>query len=263
MGTAEREDEEGYRKRIGDELIRRGQEFFNAPVAFVEFTKYPPADRLLNDLSEYPHAFVLACVMDRQYKAEKAWMIPYELSQRLGGFSFPLLSSVSEERFREVFGFPRPLHRLWPIMSRNAYRAIQRIGDVYDGDAALIWSGSPPSAQVVSRFLAFDGIGPKIATMAANILARELKVQLADHYSIDVSADVHVRRVFQRLQLVVDRATIEQVVYQARSLHPTFPGLMDFPAFQIGREWCRPENPKCGECYMHSLCRGAIRSDVG
>ena len=35
----------------------------------MEFTKNPEADNLLNNLKEFPHAFVLACVMDRQWGA--------------------------------------------------------------------------------------------------------------------------------------------------------------------------------------------------
>jgi hypothetical protein len=49
--------------------------------------------------------------------------------------------------------------------------------------------------------------------MAANILAREFKISFADYFSIDISADVHVRRVFARLGLCTADATVEQVIY--------------------------------------------------
>jgi endonuclease III len=146
-------------------------------------------------------------------------------------------------------------------MSRNFYDAVQRIATEYEGDAARIWSDRPSSADLVYRFLQFRGAGPKIATMAANILARDFKVPLADYFSIDVSADVHVRRVFRRLGLVDKDAAIEEVIYRARGLHPQFPGLMDVPTWEIGREWCRPSSPLCGECYMNDLCPTASMSD--
>jgi endonuclease III len=90
--------------------------------------------------------------------------------------------------------------------------------------------------------------------MATNILARDFKVEFSDYYSVDVSADVHLRRVFTRLGLISEGASVEEVIYRARALHPEFPGLMDLPAWEIGRKWCRPSNPRCGECYMLEAC---------
>jgi endonuclease III len=78
--------------------------------------------------------------------------------------------------------------------------------------------------------LEFNGIGSKIASMAANALARDFKVPFRDYYSIDISADVHVRRVFGRLGLPSPDATVEQLIFRARALHPQFPGLLDFPS---------------------------------
>ncbi|RMF00953.1 MAG: iron-sulfur cluster loop, partial [Alphaproteobacteria bacterium] len=98
----------------------------------------------------------------------------------------------------------------------------------------------PSSAMVVYRFLEFSGVGPKIATMAANILARSFKIPMADYYSIDISADVHVKRVFERLGLVDADPSVDQVIYRARSLNPEFPGLLDYPCWDIGRKWCKP-----------------------
>jgi len=83
-------------------------------------------------------------------------------------------------------------------------------------------------------------------------------VRMADHYSIDVSADVHVRRVFSRLGLCEEGADVNQVVYKARALYPEFPGIFDLPCWDIGRNWCRPRKPKCKECYMSDLCPSAL-----
>ena len=41
------------------------------------FTGVTEIDSKINDIKNYPHLFVLACLMDRQVKAEKAWKIPY------------------------------------------------------------------------------------------------------------------------------------------------------------------------------------------
>lgn len=239
-----------------EKLVQHGMTLFRAERVPTNFTRIPEANALLNDLERFPHAFVMACVTDRQVKAEVAWRIPYELYKRLGGLSFDLLRTVSRDRFRELFAEPNPLHRFPDTMSENVYEAIQLIGSRYEGNAANIWQGTPPSAEVVLRLLAFRGVGPKIATMATNILARAFKVKFSDYYSVDVSVDVHLRRVFTRLGLISQSASVEEVIYRARALHPEFPGLMDLPAWEIGRTWCTPSNPKCNECYMVNVCPG-------
>ena len=235
-------------------LVQKGEELFRAPSRVVRFTGQPEADALLNDLANHPHAFVLACVMDRQIKAERAWLIPHLFSKKLGGFSFQRLRALSLPDIRNLMVLPEPLHRFPEKMSRNFHDAVRMIADDYQGDAANIWRNSPSSAEVVIRFLRFRGVGPKIATMATNILARDFKVPLSDYHSIGVSADVHVRRVFHRLGLVGADATIEEVIYRASALHPEFPGLMDLPSWEIGRNWCRPVAPLCGSCYMRTVC---------
>ena len=235
-------------------LVERGEELFSAPRVRVKFTGDPAVDSLLNDLENHSHAFVVGCVTDRQISAEKAWLIPHQLSQRLGGFTFDHLRSQSLKRLRQAFREPDSLHRFPDEMSKNVYLAIQRIADEYEGDAARMWLGEPPSAEVVLRFLAFRGIGPKIATMATNILARDFKIHFTDYYSVDVSVDVHLRRVFTRLGLIAKDASVEEIVYRARALHPSFPGLLDLPAWEIGRKWCQSKEPRCIDCNMQVVC---------
>jgi len=239
---------------IRDRLVEHGEVLFQAPKQIIEFTSIEDADVLLNDLGMHPHAFVLACVMDRQIKAERAWLIPYKISQKLQGFSIELLSSLSLNKVNRLMSEPESLHRFVDKMSRFFYLAIGRIKNQYAGDASRIWKGKPASAEVVYRFLEFDGVGPKIGSMATNILARDFKIPFADYFSIDISADVHVRRVFARLGLCSEDPSVEQVIYKAKALHPEFPGIMDLPCWEIGRNWCKSHSPVCNECYMQDVC---------
>lgn len=243
---------------IRDRLVEHGQALLSSPKEPYPFTHVPAADALLNDLVAQPHAFVLACTMDRQIKAEKAWLIPYLISKKIGGFSIETLVRLSQKNLTELMSKPENLHRFPEIMSGVFYSAVQRITNVYAGDASRIWKGKPSSAEAVYRFLEFDGVGPKIATMAVNLLARNFKVPFADYYSVDISADSHVRRVFARLGLCAPDAEVGQVVYKARALYPNFPGIMDSPAWEIGRTWCNVHDPKCHACYMKDLCPSAV-----
>ena len=240
---------------IRDKLVERGGTLFHAPKReLVRLAKVDAADRLLNDFVTTPHAFVLACIMGRQITAERAWLIPHMISERLGDFSIERLAQLSRAEIKGLMSDPKPLHRFVDTMSGLFHAGVQRITNSYAGNAARIWEGKPSSAAVVYRFLEFDGAGPKIATMAANILARDFKIEFADYVSIDISADRQVRRVFGRLGLCPDQANIEQLIYKARALHPVFPGIMDLPCWEIGRNWCQARNPNCSACYMNELC---------
>ena len=201
--------------------------------------------------------------MDRQVKAEKAWLIPYKVMEKLDNkFSMDILYGLSLDQVKKLIKEPEPLHRFVDKMSELFFYAVQRIKNQYKGNASGIWTGQLSSAEIVYRFLEFKGVGPKIANMAANILARDFKILFADYYSIDISADVHVRRVFSRLGFCNPDATVEQVIYKARSLHPEFPGMMDLPCWEIGRKWCKSHVPKCNECYMQNLCPTANQAEI-
>lgn len=164
------------------------------------------------------------------------------------------LAALSPESVAEHLATPSALHRYPSKMAPVVYAALQRIAGLYDGDASRIWAGSPSSAAIVRRFLEFDGCGPKIATMAANILVRDFGVPVSDKYSIDVSVDVHVRRVVRRLGLVGPDCSDEEIIYRAREMNPKFPGVIDLGLWELGRSCCRPKSPTCEACNVKQLC---------
>lgn len=105
-------------------LVELGQALFLAPKKFMGTTKVPEADALLNDIENYPHFFVLACVMDRQFVSEKVWLIPYKISLKIGSPSFDAFSSLSQEEIRDHMSRPESLHRFVEIMSKYLFLAI-------------------------------------------------------------------------------------------------------------------------------------------
>jgi uncharacterized HhH-GPD family protein len=245
--------------RICEILIQKGEELLKQPREMHAFTGNPEADHLLNDLENHPHAFVIGCLMDQQIRAEKAWLIPHVMRGRLGFFDIGSLSRLSADDVKQAMTEPEPLHRYREKMPRWCYSAIQRIADDYKGDASLIWSGAPGSATIVRRFREFKGVGQKISTMATNILVRRFKVPVKDKSGIDISADVQVHRVMQRLGLIRSGASKEELICKARELSPPYPGVFDLAAWEIGKKWCRPNSPKCALCYLEEFCPTAAR----
>ncbi len=243
-------------KKLKEQLVKEGYERLKSPASFIDFTTVHDADILLNDLAGHPYAFVIGCIMDRQIKAEKAWIIPYELKQRLGFIDFSQLAKLEETspgKIDEAMLQPTPLHRYSNVMTEILHDAIQRINKVYSGNAGAIWADRPASAKIVQRFREFRGVGQKISNMAANILIRDFRVEVSERCSVDISLDIHVTRVFTRMGFVPPNSTAEFIFSRARELHPNYPGIFDLILWEHGRNVCK-SRPLCGECRFNSLC---------
>ena len=218
-------------QKIQEIIIERGNELLNqSKLDLVRFTDNIESDKLMNDLEKRPHTYVLACVMDRQIKAERAWQIPYLISQEIGSFDFNELLKLDLDKIKQIFK-NKNLHRFNDIMANNFYNAIQLIHNKYNDDASNIWRDNPKSATIVRRFLEFKGIGVKIATMATNILARDFKIPMQDRICIDISPDVQVKRVFWRIGFIDKDSSNDELIYCARELNPEYPGIFDLSAW--------------------------------
>ena len=95
--------------------------------------------------------------------------------------------------------------------------------------------------------------------MAVEILARDLHKKLQQLSGGDVAYDVHLRRVFLRTGLA-QRDEVGHMVDVARALYPERPGVLDLPAWDIGRRWCRPADPDCPACPLNIACARLIEA---
>lgn len=219
---------------------------------FVVLAANQSADELLNNFEEYPHAFVLGCVMDQQMPSGRAWTIPYKIYKELGSFDIDFLADITEDEYKKMFAEGK-YHRYNDKGANYFYEAVQKIKNDYGGDASRIWSDNPSSKEVVSRFREFRGVGPGISTMAANILARNFKIPMSDYSKIDISTDTHIIRVMNRL-FFDGNATKDEIVKKAREINPEFPGMIDLACRRIGQKYCRPTDPKCYQCPLLKEC---------
>jgi endonuclease III len=235
--------------KLTDELLALAKKQF-AEKETIRFTADEAANKQANDLTACPQAFVLGCLMDRQDKTERAWTIPSRVFEHFKTADIEKLASISAGKYLDLF-LEEKLHRFPETMAQIFRLGVIRLNKNYNGNAANIWKGKPASALVVYRFLEFDGCGPKIATMAANILARQFKIPFADYYSIDLSLDVHVKRVMTRMGIVPANASAEQFIYKARELNPEFPGIIDSSLWKIGNQWCKKTKPECAQCIVN------------
>jgi hypothetical protein len=222
-------------------LIDEGQRRWRTPRKLVDFETGTDgeAEKLLNDIEGSPHFFVLACVMDRQQLAGRAWAIPYYVGKAVGSFGFDAFERVSLDHTKQLFQrnpeTGRAMHRYPGKMAECFFQAVRKIAVDYNRDAGSIWKGNPKAALVIRRFLEFEGVGVKIATMAANILVRDFKVPMLDLSSIDISPDRQVLKYFIDQGLLRSQAERGELIYLARELHPDYPGILDIAAWEGGR----------------------------
>lgn len=240
------------------ELIRLSWKDFDEPLQ----SNGTEMENFLNDLDKYPHAFVLGSIMDKQIQADRAWAIPYKVYKELGNFDIDFLVNIPLKKYKELFNKGK-YHRFNDKCATEFYEAIHKIKDEYGGDASRIWSGKPTSKTIVNRFLEFNGVGPKIATMATNILIREYKIEISDFEAIDVSVDSQVEKVMPRLGLVSQNPTKEEIINKAREMNPEYPGIIDRVLWKVGREYCHNTSPDCENCPLKNECDYYLKPQKG
>jgi len=208
-----------------------------------------------NDDRLQPVEFFYGVIFDQSISADRAWEAPKILKKRLGHLDPSKIAKMTEEKMeRKIFVAGKSLHRYRKI-ANWLIESSKLLVNRYGGDPKRIWNDNPRSDDLQRRFEEFKGIGQKKASMAANILVRDygVPVRKIDYSGIDVSGDVHLRRVFLRTKLVeVD--DIDEIVKVARQLNPSYPGKLDKPAWSIGRDFCRPTNPDCARCPLTKVC---------
>jgi endonuclease III len=237
-------------------ILEKVQEYFNAKTK-IDFTGHAEADKQLEDLKHYPHAFVLACLMDRKIDAKRAWLIPYTVFTETGASDIETLSTIKEKRYMEIFNRNK-LHWFNNTMAGVFYHGIQKIKQDYKGDASLIWSNESNCATVVERFHEFRGVGPKIATKATILLIRCYKICFSDYHTLDISPVAHVMRIMERLGYVPKNANKAQIINKARELNPEFPGMIDGLFWKIGTTYCSTKNPDCKACPICEACKKLV-----
>lgn len=231
---------------VNELLAYRSQQKTGGP-----FTRSRDADEFLR---QNPFAFLMAASIDRGALAESVWEIPFLLYQSLGHLDPGKLSHLNVDEAETILRslsrqprFPRQVARTVVCLSRL-------VVEQFHGNAAGIWEDKKPR-EVVETLQEIWGVGPGIAHMTVRILIDEFGYNPGPEglRQIDVKPDAHVVRVFYRAGLTPERNG-NACVQAAQQLYPEFPGLLDWPAWEIGRSWCHEHNPECVECLLRGVC---------
>ena len=216
------------------------------------------ANRLLTD---NPFAFLLAVIADYGVPAERAWALPFKICEELGHLDPGRIAAMDPKELEGVIRRVPSSHRFPKMVAKFFIAASKRVVREYDRDAAGVWRGRS-ARDAYLHLCAFLGVGQKKASMAVNILCRDLgwlNPQPAELKTIDVAYDVHVRRVFLRLGLA-QSDSMDEILNAARELSPEYPGKLDLGAWYVGRTWCRPTSPDCRACRLNEVCPKRIEN---
>ncbi len=212
-------------------------------------------------IRENRFAFLIAVAFDRGMPWEKAWRIPAEI-ERKGCLDPRQLVSKDEP---QLIGLLKDLavRPRWGVeQGAKTLSSAARLvcSERFGGDAGAIWRDRSP-AEVEKTLQEIHGVGAGIASMATRILHDDFGCFTGQESQIDVKPDVHLVRVFQRLGITHDDSKRE-AIQAAQDLNPEFPGELDWPAWQIGRRWCRPTKPDCANCVLTEDCaKRGVESD--
>jgi endonuclease III len=213
------------------------------------------------------NSFLLGVMLDRGVRAERAWDAGEWMVDSLSDWDKGNVRSVwralAKMDPRRLRGFMRygyggyAFHWRYKTFARLLPRAAKVLLAEYDGDPRQIWNNQRNVNVVRDRLEAIPTIGPALANMTLLFLAR-------DHGRVggkkarpllDPKPDIHVCRVFQRTGLVRGGpATASAVIQAAKTLAPDYPAVLDAPAWEIGRKWCRPRRPRCRQCPILRAC---------
>lgn len=201
-----------------------------------------------------PLKFLFGVIFDQGIAYEKAWKDPSELERRLGHLDVASISTMKQEALAAVLSKYPALHRFNNKMATWLISASKLLLTKYQGKAENVWAGKPTVRMLESRFREFEGVKQKKGSMAVNILVRDYDLPIAgSKEGIDISYDVHVRRVFLRTGLAA-KDTEDDIVGAARELNPDYPGELDYPSWVIGRHWCHRKAPECSKCILDNIC---------
>ena len=138
------------------------------------FTESEEANRLL--VAE-PMALLIGFALDQQVTVQKAFMGPLVLLERLGTLDAAAIAAADLE---PVFLERPAIHRYPAVMAVRVRALAEHIRDVYDGDAARVWTEASDAEDLLRRLKALPGFGTMKVKALAAVLAKRLGVALAE-----------------------------------------------------------------------------------
>jgi uncharacterized HhH-GPD family protein len=124
-----------------------------------------------------PMALLIGFVLDQQVTVQKAFMGPLVLRERLGTLD---AATLAEADLEPVFRERPAIHRFPGAMAQRVHDLAVHVRDVYDGDAARVWTDAADAEQLKGNLSALPGFGNMKVKALGAVLYKRLGVQAAE-----------------------------------------------------------------------------------
>lgn len=140
----------------------------------LHFTESDEANQLI---ASDPMALLIGFALDQQVTVQKAFSGPLVLRERLGSLD---AETVAGADLDTVFRAKPAIHRYPGNMSKRVHDLAVHVRDVYDGDAARIWSEAADADDLRARLEALPGFGEMKVKALGAVLAKRFGVPAAE-----------------------------------------------------------------------------------
>jgi uncharacterized HhH-GPD family protein len=139
----------------------------------LHFTESDEANALI---AEDPMALLVGFALDQQVTVQKAFAGPLALRERLGSID---AGTLAEADLETVFRQKPAIHRFPGSMAQRVHDVAVHVRDVYEGDAARVWTEASDAGELRANLAALPGFGEmKIKALGA-VLAKRFGVEAA------------------------------------------------------------------------------------
>jgi uncharacterized HhH-GPD family protein len=128
-------------------------------------------------LSDDPFALLVGMLLDQQYPMEHAFAGPSKILTRFGTLDPGRIAAADPESFADLCATPPAIHRYGRSMAGRVQALARVVLDLYEGDAARIWTTAESTTELVARLKALPGFGDQKARIFAALLGKQLGIR--------------------------------------------------------------------------------------
>ncbi len=140
----------------------------------LHFTESDEANELI---ASDPMALLVGFALDQQVSVQKAFSGPLAIKERLGSLDAATLADADLDA---VFREKPAVHRFPGAMATRVHDLAVHVREVYDGDAARIWTDAADGGELRANLEGLPGFGEMKVKALGSVLAKRYGIAAAE-----------------------------------------------------------------------------------